>query len=58
MKLCISESGSHGACELGKMMEGVVGLGCYGLVLVLLIGSRFVCVYMCVCVCVCVIASW
>ena len=26
--------GSHGACESGKMMERVVGLGCYGLVLV------------------------
>ena len=57
MKLCISESGSHGACELGKMMERVVGLGCYGLVLVLLIGSSFICVCVSVCV-VWVIASW
>jgi hypothetical protein len=57
MKLCISESGSHGACELGKMMERIVGLGCYGLVLVLLIGSSFICVCVSVCV-VWVIASW
>jgi len=30
-----SESGSHSACKLGKMVERVVGLGCYGLVLVM-----------------------